>query len=780
MNPTQTLDKEAIKSRVSIEMVLRYYGATPGAHGTRWHCPCPQNHNNGAKVPSVEVKDGLAFCWSQKCLGEKPTDIFGLIEVVEGHSDFKAQLVRACEIGGIATPNESLETHRDFCPKERQQAQERIEMAEKEKERDRLKAAEAAAKRANSIWDEASPVPTDHPYLLKKKIQSHGVRVHKGCVVIPAHGSNGTIATLQFIDQDGTKRFLKDGIKHGNYFAIGKPGGSIYLCEGFATGATIYQVTNEPVIVAFDAGNLKLVAERIRREHPAAKIILAADNDTGTNGNPGLTKAKEAAAAVGGVVVYPTFENEGTDFNDLFCSEGVEKVREQLQSTDEAKGHRFETVRETQTSTPWPILESDAFYGVAGEFAQAVAPYSEADPAGILLHMLVMSGCWIGAGPHALVEHQPHPPRLNALQVGRTASGRKGTAASHPKLLFSRLDPDWMKHRVKSGLSTGEGLTYLVRDQQMENVPIKEKGRHTGEFEAIVTDLGESDKRLLIIEPEFASVLKVMEREGSTLSPKIRDAWDHGNLSPLTKTDRTSATGAHICLIGHITVNELRRYLTVTERGNGFANRFLFALTKRAQFIPSGKGAPQEILNEYFSFFSRILRIAQGRSVLVRDPQCEEMWASIYPDLEAEMPELAGEILGRGAAQVLRLSLLYSLLDQKEAERGDPAIRTAHLLAALAVWDYCKASVFYIFGDAIGDPVADRLLRAIRVGPQTDTELYELLGKHSRDGARKGQALDLLFQLRKIHSVTVSTAGRPIRWWHMGESTGCALCAKKG
>ena len=427
----------------------------------------------------------------------------------------------------------------------------------------------------------------------------------------------------------------------------------------------------------------------------------------------------------------------------------------------------------------WPILQPEALYGVAGEFTKAVSPYSEADPVGILLHTLLMCGCWIGSGPHALVEHQPHPPRLFALQVGKTAAGRKGTAASHPKLIFSRLDPDWTKQRLKSGLSTGEGLTYLVRDEHVENVPIKKNNRPTGEFESVVTDVGEADKRLLIIESEFANVLKVMQREGSTLSAKMRDAWDHGNLSPLTKTDRVSATHAHINILGHITINELRRYLTVTERANGFANRFLFALTRRAQFIASGKGAPPEILDKFVETFSRMLRIAQGRGVLARDPGCEELWEGIYPDLEADLPELAGEILGRGAAQVLRLSLLYALLDPKEANSPEPAIRTPHLMAALALWDYCKASVFYIFGEALGDPIADRILQAIKLAPQTDTDLYGLLGRHRGDSARKEQALDFLVQANRIHGITVPTTGRTLREWHYGEPQGCALCAKR-
>jgi hypothetical protein len=233
-------------------------------------------------------------------------------------------------------------------------------------------------------------------------------------------------------------------------------------------------------------------------------------------------------------------------------------------------------------------------------------------------------------------------------------------------------------------------------------------------------------------------------------------------------------------VIGHITVDELRRYLTVTERGNGFANRFLFALTKRAQYLPAGKGAPDDLLESYFTPFLRILRIAQTRNVLCRDAECEELWASIYPDLEEEVPGLTGAILGRGAAQVLRLSLHYSLLDPLEADRADPAIRTPHLLAATAVWDYCKASVFHIFGEAIGDPVADRLLRAIKMGPQMDTDLYELLGKHRNDSSRKEQALDLLVQFNRVHSVKNLTLGRHGREWHSGIVTGCALCAKRG
>ena len=118
----------------------------------------------------------------------------------------------------------------------------------------------------------------------------------------------------------------------------------------------------------------------------------------------------------------------------------------------------------SDTGQLYPILHEAAYYGLAGEFTKAIAPHSEADPVAILLHALIGSGCLIGSGPHVLVEHSPHCCRLNALLVGETAS-RKGLAWSTPRYLFSKVDEQWVTRRVKSGLSSGEGLIYQVRDE---------------------------------------------------------------------------------------------------------------------------------------------------------------------------------------------------------------------------------------------------------------------------------------------------------------------------
>ncbi len=406
---------------------------------------------------------------------------------------------------------------------------------------------------------------------------------------------------------------------------------------------------------------------------------------------------------------------------------------------------------------PRPVLADEAYQGLVGEFVRAVEPYSEADPAALLLHTLVGAGCLIGRGPHVLVECAPHHARLNVCVVGRSANARKGTAWQLPRALFSHVDGEWVRRRVCSGLSSGEGLVYPVRDGNGE-------------------DSGEQDKRLLVIEQEFAGVLKAMQREGNTLSARIREAWDHGTLTPMTKKDRLQATDAHICIIAHITEYELLRLLNETERANGFANRFLFALVQRSKYLPSGGGPPREVWERFPHRFSHVIRIAQKRGQISRDQKAEKVWESVYVELEQDIPGISGAILARAAAQVLRLSLLYSLLDENEARQETPAIRSHHVLAAVAVWNYCRESVFRIFGDAIGDPIADRLLRLIQDGPRTDTELSEALGRHL---SGKHHALNLLVRLGRVHSATQQdTGGRPKTWWHAGPPRDCRYCEK--
>ena len=241
----------------------------------------------------------------------------------------------------------------------------------------------------------------------------------------------------------------------------------------------------------------------------------------------------------------------------------------------------------------WPApMHEDAFHGLAGEIANAIEPHTEADPAAVLVQLLTAAGNAFGRLPGWAVEATRHPCNLFVAVVGDTASGRKGTSWGQARRLVEMADPDW-KDRTASGLSSGEGLIWQVRDPQEERrkARSKEDKENADEFGFVteLADLGAEDKRLLVIETELASVLERMGREGNTLSTILRQAWDGDEvLNTLVKTSAAKATGAHVSVIGHITAEELQRKLTASEQTNGFGNRFLWICAKRSKHLPLG------------------------------------------------------------------------------------------------------------------------------------------------------------------------------------------------
>lgn len=166
----------------------------------------------------------------------------------------------------------------------------------------------SAQKRAASIWEKAKPADGGHPYLVSKSVPAYGIKLLREQLVVPLRDVDGKLHSLQFIGKDGRKTFLTGGRKRGCYHAIGRPVEALCICEGYATGATIYQATGNATAVAFDAGNLQPVAKALRQKFPLLTLVIAADNDTETPGNPGLTEAKKAAREVGAVVALPRFE----------------------------------------------------------------------------------------------------------------------------------------------------------------------------------------------------------------------------------------------------------------------------------------------------------------------------------------------------------------------------------------------------------------------------------------------------------------------------------------
>lgn len=194
------------------------------------------------------------------------------------------------------------------------EAKRAIDEANKAARAERKKLALETAERAEKIWA-GLPESGASPYLDRKKARAFGLRFSRGSIVVPVRDVAGTLWGLQFIKPDGEKKFLTGTAKQGRFHLLGSvvEGVKLLVVEGYATGATLHQALGPwPVAVAFDAGNLAPVAKALRKQYPHIPIVVCADNDHKTEGNPGITKGCEAARAVGGVCVWPEFDEEVT------------------------------------------------------------------------------------------------------------------------------------------------------------------------------------------------------------------------------------------------------------------------------------------------------------------------------------------------------------------------------------------------------------------------------------------------------------------------------------
>jgi hypothetical protein len=292
--------------------------------------------------------------------------------------------------------------------------------------------------------------------------------------------------------------------------------------------------------------------------------------------------------------------------------------------------------------------------------------------------------------------------------------------------------------------------------------------------EGLITAVGKEDapdKRLLVIETEFARVLQVCEREGNTLSAVVREAWDTGTLRTMTKKEPLHATDAHISIIGHITRDELRRLLTDTAAGNGFANRFLWTCARRSKQLPDGGTLNAADLDPIVERVRAAAEFAKLTGEFRRDDAARAIWLGVYGSLSEGQPGLFGAVTSRSEAQVMRLACVYAVLDCSQG------IRAEHLLAALAIWQYCAASARFIFGAALGDAVADEIIQALRQRTEgmTRTEIREHFSRNKRS-AEIERALTLLQEYGRARMQPESDGrGRPAERWYAVDALNAVL-----
>jgi hypothetical protein len=390
----------------------------------------------------------------------------------------------------------------------------------------------------------------------------------------------------------------------------------------------------------------------------------------------------------------------------------------------------------------WPEpLHEDAYYGVAGDVVRLIGPDSESDPAALLMQFLVGWGNMAGRGPYWQIEADRHYINENAVLVGASSRGRKGTSWGRIVAVLGAIDSHWAdpEHNCQlEGVGSGEGLIDAVAGE---------------------------DKRALVNEGEFARLLAVISRDGSTMSTSLRTAWDKGTLAIVTRQRKERVTGAHVSVIGHITRDELLRRLDATEVANGFGNRMLWTCVSRSKLLPHGGGKPPDLAPVIRRILEATERTRKMGNTRVRfDEQAAELWEQIYKELTERGPGMFGSITSRADPHTARLALMYALLDCATE------IRIEHLQAALAVWRYCEASARFIWGDALGDSTADALLRELRAAGADGMTRWDMTNHFGRNkpAAELDRAISVLAERALIRSKKEDSGGRPTtRYWSL-------------
>jgi hypothetical protein len=401
----------------------------------------------------------------------------------------------------------------------------------------------------------------------------------------------------------------------------------------------------------------------------------------------------------------------------------------------------------------WPDLPKDVVYhGLAGDLVRLLEPTTEADSIALLLQVIVGVGNLVGRGPWTLADGHKLYTNEAVVLVGSTSRSRKGSSWRRVKPSLESIDKTWAMDKIRSGLSSGEGLIHEIRDEVYGQ---DKKGSW------VLKDPGVKDKRLLVVESEFGNVLRVLIREGSTLSRVMREAFDSDDLHVLTKHSPTHAANPHVSMIGHITHQELERYLDQVEIFNGWGNRILWACVRRSKLLPNPIAVNEVEQARLAKALANAVERARTMVEVKWTPAAGRVWESGYDALTKDRPGVLGAMTSRSEAHTKRLAMLYALLDSSSQMRED------HYHAALELWRYCERSACMLFGLALGNKTAERILVGLceKPGGMTQTEIRRELFQGHKSGAEIASALGLLLRIGLVEYSLIQTTARSAKSW---------------
>ncbi len=394
-----------------------------------------------------------------------------------------------------------------------------------------------------------------------------------------------------------------------------------------------------------------------------------------------------------------------TDWNDLSAFAGLDMVREQVDGAVPAaepfKKRTADTSRDHADAAgdgPGPLappsLSRSAYPDLLARVVYAATYGSEAHPIAVGANLLALLSGAVGRGPYQRIGDSTIHMRPFFLLVGKSGKARKGTAEHTPREVARRADSILRKlygtsDRLRvhgGGLSSGEGVAFAIRDPREPD----ENGKGG--------DLGVGDKRLLVIESEFANLLELIKRPGNVLSSMLRNLWDGRTVEPLTKNNQVTVTSPHVVVLGHITGHEVREKSTATDAANGLLNRFIMLHVYRPKLVPHPEPTPEDVLDDLAERLADVIHFATGGNPhgnntreVTMTTEARELWTELYPGITQDRTGLAGSLMARSEVYARMLAMMFALLDMRDQiEPGD-------LLSAVEWVTYWRRSIEYVF-----------------------------------------------------------------------------------